>query len=412
MPPPTTRPPAREPAAPGLTTEQERGAVRLLQAASTTSSFDRFAVGALLVTLAADLQVTLAAAATAASAYFLCYGLSQPLWGLLSDRLGRVRTMRLALTLAAAGAALSALAPSLPVLVVARAVTGTCMAAVVPSALIWVGDAVPFARRQRTLTDLNAATAAGITAALGLGGLLAASGAWRLGFLLPGLAAATLVPVLRRLPEPPRSALAQGGLPTVLRHGWGRLVLLLALVEGAALLGLLTYFVPALESTGWSPTSAGLVVALYGVGLLITSRLVKRLAGRTRPGVLLGTGAAGLCLAYLAVAASRAGWVVGAAALLVGAAWAFLHSTMQTWATEVVPQARASMVSLFAGMLFVGSGTATALLAPLADTRRWALLFGFGAAAVAAFGVAAVVARTRYTAHHASTAEPVSPPVP
>ena len=383
----------------GLTPGQERTAVRLLQAASATSSFDRFAVGTLLVSLAGDLHTSLGAASATASAYFLCYGLSQPLWGLASDRLGRVRTMRLALAAAAIGAAVSAIAPGLGLLVLARACTGACMAAVVPAGLVYLGDAIPIVRRQRTLTDLNAATAFGITAATGLGGVLAATLSWRVAFLLPGIAAAVLVVVLAGLPEPPRASRGQGGLPTVLRSAWGRAVLVLALVEGAALLGLLTYFAPALESTGWSATTAGAIVALYGIGLFLSSRVVKRLAGRTRPQVFLGCGAAGLAVAYAAVAASRSGFVVAAAALLVGAAWAAMHSTMQTWATEVVPHARAAMVSLFAGMLFVGSGVATAALAPLADARRWLPLFASGAVVVAVFGVAAVSARIRYAGH-------------
>jgi len=378
------------------TQERERAAVRLLQATSTTSSFDRFVVGPLLLTVAAGFDVPLEAATAAASWYFLCYGLSQPLWGLLSDRIGRVRTMRVTLGLAAVFGVASALAPGLGLLVTARALTGACMAAVVPSGLIYVGDAVPAARRQRTLTDLNAATALGITAATSLGGVLAAALSWRVAFLLPALSAAVLVVVLRRLPEPPRSAVRQGGVGTVLRHRWGVAVLLLALVEGAALLGLLTYFAPVLESGGSSPTAAGAVVALYGVGLLATSRVVKRLAGRTRPAHFLAAGSAGLVVAYAAVSASQRAWVVGPAALLVGAAWAAMHSTMQHWATEVVPEARAVTVSLFAGMLFVGSGVATAVLAPWAGAFRWGALYGVGAGVALLFGVAAVCARTAY----------------
>ncbi|HEU0102797.1 MAG TPA: MFS transporter [Mycobacteriales bacterium] len=384
------------PDATALTERQETGAIRILQAASATSAFDRFAVSALLVSLAADLGEPLGAATAAASAYFLCYGLSQPLWGLASDRLGRVRTMRVALALAAVFALLSALAPGLPLLVLARACTGACMAAVVPTCLVYVGDAVPLVRRQRTLTDINAATATGITLATGLGGVLAATLSWRVAFAVPGVAAAVVVAVLARLPEPPPSRLAQGGVPTVLRSRWGVVVLVLALVEGAALLGLLTYLAPALEDAGWSARTAGPVVALYGLGLLLTSRVVKRVAGRTRPEVFLAAGAAGLVVAYTAVAATRSGWAVGGAAVVVGAAWAGMHSTMQTWATEVVPQARASMVSLFAGALFVGSGVATAGLSPLADAARWPLLFGIGGLLAAAFGAAAVVGRARY----------------
>ncbi|MCW2613595.1 MAG: major facilitator superfamily 1, partial [Frankiales bacterium] len=304
--------------------------------------------------------------------------------------------MRVTLSAACLFGTLSALAPTLELLVLARACTGACIAAAVPSALVYVGDVVPFARRQGVLTDLNAASALGITGAIGLGGVLAATVGWRVAFLLPALLAGALSLVLRRLPEPPRHADHQGGLALALRSVWGRRVLLLALVEGAALLGLLTYLAPAVESRGASPTQAGGLVGLYGVGLLLTSRVVKRLAGRLPPPVFLAAGSSALVVAYAAVALSQVPGVVAAAALLVGAGWASMHSTMQAWATEVVPRARATIVSLFAAALFVGSGAATAALAPLAGDLRWGPVFGVGVALAGGFGVAAVIATSRF----------------
>jgi predicted MFS family arabinose efflux permease len=270
--------------------------------------------------------------------------------------------------------------------------------------MVWVGDSVPFARRQSVLTDLNAATALGITSAIGLGGLLATV-SWRLGFLLPAVLAGVLAVLLRRLPEPSSTAASSGRWRLVLGDRTARLVLLLALVEGAALLGLLTYLPPAAESAGASPTTAGLLVALYGVGLLLTSRVVKRRAGRTGAPVFVGLGALGLAVAYGAVAVSQAPLVIGLAALVVGAGWAALHSTMQAWATEAVPAGRAVMVSLFAAMLFVGSGTLTSLLAPLAGDLRWGPLFASGVALAAVFGVAAV-ASLRAAARQAGGGQP------
>jgi predicted MFS family arabinose efflux permease len=373
-----------------------RGQVQLLMAASATSSFDRFVTGPLLLTLAAELSVSLTSAAAAASWYYLLYGIGQPVWGLASDRFGRVRTMRAALMVAALAGAFGVLAPTFGTLVVARAVAGAAMGAVVPTCLVYVGDAVPIARRQHTLTDLNAATATGITAATALGGVLAATVSWRAAFAVPAVGAALLAVLLRRLPEPARSSVAQTGVVTVLRHRWGRRVLALSLAEGAVLLGLLTYLAPALESTGQSSTTAGLVVALYGVGLLLASRVVKRRVLRTDPRVLLGVGAALLVVAYSVTVVSRSAVAVGITALLVGFGWAPLHSTMQTWATEVVPEARAAMVSLFAAMLFLGSGVATAVLAPLAGDHRWTPMFGAAAVLTALFGVVVVAVRGRY----------------
>ena len=365
-------------------------------AASATSSFDRFVTGPVLLTVAAAFGVGLAQAAAVASLYYLLYGISQPFWGLCSDRLGRVRTMRLALSIACLAGVFATLSPSLSVLIGTRAVAGAAMGAVVPTCLVYVGDAMPFSSRQRTLTDLNAATAAGITVATALGGVLAATVSWRAAFALPTILAGVLVLLLSGLPEPARESVARAGVGTVLRSGWGRTVLVLALVEGAALLGLLTYLAPALQSTGRSATVSGLVVALYGVGLLLASRVVKRLIGRVRPAVFIGVGTASLVVAYLLVARDQGPVSVGIAAGFIGTGWASMHSTMQTWATEAVPAARASMVSLFAGALFLGSGGATALLAPLAGQGRWALMFGGAALLAAGFGTVAAVTCGRF----------------
>ena len=89
-----------------------------------------------------------------------------------------------------------------------------------------------------------------------------------------------------------------------------------------------------------------------------------------------------------------------------------MHSTMQEWATEVVPEARAAVVSLFAGALFLGSGLATALLGPLAAGERWGALFGAAVALVAVFGVVATAARAAYARRAPVAAAAGEAPVP
>src|SRR5215210_3465549 len=87
---------------PALSTSVERRptAIRLLQWAAFVATFDRFAMPPMLVAIAHDLDAPLGAVVRAAGVYFLVYGLGQPLWGAVSDRFGRVPTMRLTLVLA------------------------------------------------------------------------------------------------------------------------------------------------------------------------------------------------------------------------------------------------------------------------------------------------------------------------
>jgi MFS family permease len=183
------------------------GGLPLLQLAAFFSSFDRFAVAPMLVTIAASLGASLYEVAATASLYYLLYGVMQPVWGMLSDRVGRVRVMRLTLFGATLAGVISALAPNLGVLVATRALVGGLFAAVIPAALVYVGDTVGMDSRQKALADLMATSAIGTALATALGGLAAYLDAWRIAFA--ALAGSVLVLLLRHLPEPEGFALEE-----------------------------------------------------------------------------------------------------------------------------------------------------------------------------------------------------------
>jgi len=395
--------------------------LRLLQLAALISTCDRFAIAPLLVPVAVSFGVPLAAAAGAAGGYFLAYGLMQVVWGVLSDRIGRVRVMRIALIGAVLGGLASVLAPTLPVLIVARVLTGACTSALIPATLVYVGDSWPASVRQRPLSDLLAATAVGTALATAGAGLLADLAGWRVVFATTAAAAAVLLVALRALPEPvpaepapARGADAAGPargwstlrpVGTVLGTGWAWVVLVLAFVEGAVVLGVLTYLAPALQAGGSTAALAGIAAGGYGVGALLFSRVVRRLVGRVPAAALAGIGGAFLAAAWVGPIVVVHPVTVALAGLMLGGCWAFLHSTLQTWATDVVPQARATAVALFATMLFLGSSAGTALGAPLADTDRFGALFLAALVVSVPLGVAAALARARYARHRPPRAQ-------
>ncbi|MET8866382.1 MFS transporter [Nonomuraea sp. NPDC004580] len=373
-----------------------------LSVSSFVSSFDRFAVSPMLVLIAADLDVPLSASVTAASGYYLAYGLTQPLWGLLSDRFGRVRVMRWALSGAAAAGAVSALMPVLWALVLARVVTGACFGAVIPTGLTYVGDTVAPSVRQRALTDLMAAAALGTALATGLGGVVAGFVDWRVAFTVPAVCALVCALALRSLPEPPAQAGTSRGvaghLGAVLGQRWALLVFGLAFAEGAIMLGAMPFLATALQHTGLAAAVAGLAITAYGLGLWGFSRLVKTLSGRWPAPVLMLVGGAQLCLGFALVSVHVNVPLVAVTALLLGGGWSFLHSSLQTWATSVVPEARGTAIAFFACALFVGSAVASWAAGPLAEDGRYALLFGLAAAAAVPLTAVAVLSRRRYGA--------------
>lgn len=374
-------------------------ALRLLQLAALTSTCDRFAIAPLLVVIGLDLGAPLAAVAGVASAYFLAYGLMQPVWGLVSDRIGRVRVMRIALLGAALAGIGSVLAPDLLVLGVTRTVAGGCFAALIPATLVYVGDAWPAAERQRPLSDVLAASSLGIAAATAGAGLLADLIGWRAVPATTTVAAVALWFALARLPEPPREPVV--GTPWrsvrhVLGTRWALVVLALVFVEGIVVLGVFTYLAPAVQALGSSATVAGLVAAGYGMGAFGWSRVVRPLVGRVAPAGFAAIGGGFLVAAWAVPAVAVTVPTVFAAGVLVGGAWAFLHSTLQTWATEVVPGERATAVALFAAALFLGSGAGTAAFAPLAEAGEFGTAFAVAVAVAVPVAVLAAGARWRY----------------
>jgi len=317
----------------------------------------------------------------------------------VSDRFGRVATMRFTLLLAGAFAIASAAATNVPFLDVTRGLCGGLFGAAYPAALIYLGDTVRADLRLAALIGTEAANIAYIPAASVGAGVVADALSWRVMFVLTGLAAVGLAARLGSLPEPDREH--HGG--TFLRPvGYvGRspvtlFVLLCALAEGGVLLGTITLLPPAMEHAGASTTVAGLVTGVYGVSVFVFSAFVGRFSQRWRASRLIVLGATAAVVACGLVAWSQEVPAGVAAAILLGLAWTAMHSSLQTWATEVLPAARATVVSFFAGSLFVGSSLAAVAASGLADEGRYGVLFAACAVLAVPLGTAAATVRSRW----------------
>ena len=361
---------------------------------------DRFAIPPMLVAISEDLDESLGAVTVVATVYFLLYGLTQFPYGVASDRVGRVRVMRIALLGLAAANLGAALAPTLLLLAAAKALAAGAAAAVLPTALVYIGDRVPFERRQQVIVNVLAAGSVGTALATVGAGLAAGLGLWRAVFAVAALLALLVGLALGRLPE--SLSKAAGGVLAqvrgVLSRPWALVVIGLAVAEGAIMVGLLTYLPPALEASGYSPAVAGLVVASYGVVVFGGTQLVKRLLRATElsPASMIGIGGVLLAAAWAAAAVDQGVAGIFAASALVGLGYSFAHSTLQTWATEVAPQARGTATALFVTGVFTGAAVGTAAVSGLADAGRYGLLFGLAAAVTVPVLAVASLARARY----------------
>ena len=376
------------------------GVPRILYLGPFATMADRFAVAPLLIPIAVSFHISVAAVTAVASLYYLAYGLLPPAYGLLADRFGRVRVIRAALLGTAAADVLSALSPNLTALLVARFITGGIACGVMPTTLVYLGDRFPFTVRQEAITNVLVFVALGTAAGTLGAGLTAHVLTWRVFFLIPGAIALGVAIALRRVPESLVTRSNQNPLRQVagvLRHGWALFLLAVAVLVGAVMFGFVTYLAPALEASGQSPAIAGVVVASYGLSVLICTRVFRFVARRTPAALILAGGAAMLLIGYLVAAAAQSVPAILTASVLAGGAYAFMQSTFQTWATDIVPEARATATSLFATAIFAGAALATSGVAGLAGTHRYSNLFLIAALVTLPVLVIGSLARWRYS---------------
>jgi predicted MFS family arabinose efflux permease len=307
--------------------------------------------------------------------------------------------MRATLALAGLLAVASALSPTLLVLGLTRGLAGGLFGAAYPAALIYIGDTVPAAVRQRDIARLMVGVALGTALASIGAGIVAGVLSWRLAFVVTGGAAVLTAWRLRVLAEPEREHPVGSFVSTLASVGRSRVtlfVLACACAEGAVLLGTITLLPPAIEHAGATTAVAGVATGVYGVSVFASSRLVGWLTQHWPPAGLIGLGAGSAVASCSLLALHQSVAAATVAAALLGLAWTSMHSTLQTWGTEVLAKERATVVSLFAGSLFVGSSRAAVVASGLADAGRYGLIFAVSAVLAVPLGVSAALVRSRW----------------
>jgi predicted MFS family arabinose efflux permease len=373
--------PAVHPPATGSDTAT-RSAVNLLSLAAFFSGAALRICDGLLPRLAADFRITPGTAGQVVLTFAIAYGVSQLVFGPLGDRWGKARVVCCALFGCAAASLACAFAGGFDMLLRLRVLWGIAAGGVIPLAIAWIGDAVPYERRQATLARLLLGTLSGMSAGQLGGGLFADSAfGWRGAFaaLCVGYLVIALL-LLARLRGMPSVPAAQGGrlaffsqLAAVAAIPWARRVVGAALLEGIFLVGALAFLPSYLHGRfGISLSAAGALVALYAVGgmlyAVVAAHIVRRLGERRmvlHGGLVIGIGFAAWGLAPSA-------WWAGPIALAVGFGTYMFHNTLQTHATQMAPAMRGSGMALFAFCLFLGQAIGVSLAGWSYD--RWGAL--------------------------------------
>ncbi|WP_051340140.1 MFS transporter [Azospirillum halopraeferens] len=357
----------------------------LLAAAGFASATTLRVADPLLPQVAEEFGASVADASVVATAYTLAYGLCQIVYGPLGDRWGKYATITVATLLGAFATLAAALAGDLATLGLLRLAGGAAAAALIPLAMAYIGDHVPYESRQPVLARFISGQILGIIAGQALGGILGEFLGWRGVFVL--FAAVYLVIAALLFVELRSPRVSDTRRPTGLtalvsayrglaRSAAVRLVLAVVFIEGMLFFGAFTYLGAFLrQDYGFDYATIGLLLTAFGLGALAytltAARVVARLGQR---GMVL---AGGLLLAagYGLFALVPVWWALIPGVAVCGAGFYLFHNTLQTRATQMAPQARGIAVTLFASALFLGQATGVALAGPAVEAVGFPPLF-------------------------------------
>ena len=291
-------------------------AVLVLSLAAFASAAALRATDPLLPLIAADFDTTPGGASAVITGFAVAYGLLQLVNGPIGERIGKYRMVFWVTAISAFGNLACALAPSLATLVAARFLTGATVGAIVPLAMAWIGDAVPYERRQAVLARFLIGHMFGVAFATSASGFLGERYGWQAMFyLLAVLYAVTALMLQLELRTNPQTRAAQPGaggigaafarMAALTRLPWVRVILAIVFLEGALFYGALAFVALDLHQRfGLSLGASGSMVAAFALGGLLyaagAGRLVPRLGERglvLGGGVLIGLGFLGLVLA-------------------------------------------------------------------------------------------------------------------
>jgi predicted MFS family arabinose efflux permease len=369
-----------------------------LSAASFASAASVRICDPILPEIAKSFDTSIGGASAVITAFGGMYAAAQLLFGFVGERYGKLETIAVMTLMSVVSAALCGLAPSLPLLIAARLFAGFTAASIIPLSMAWIGDEVPYERRQPVLARFLFGQILGLTAGQAISGIAAEHFGWRsifyvlaACFLVSGLALARELlhrdEFYRPKPAGLRDSLRQ--FDRMLRKGWVWVVFTTVFLEGAALFGGYSFVGSYLRlQFGVSYDVIGLIVSGFGPGGLVFVLFAPAIVRKLREEGLVLFGGIFLAVSFFGLIGLPDAWAALPLTVLAGLGFYMLHNTLQTNATQMAPESRSLAVSCFATCLFFGQAVGVSVAAPAFDYAGAIPLFIGSGLILLALGIA------------------------
>ncbi|MGQ9368937.1 MFS transporter [Azospirillum sp. ST 5-10] len=357
----------------------------LLACAAFASATTLRVADPLLPQVAEEFGASVADASVVATAYTLAYGLCQIVYGPVGDRFGKYGTITVATFLGAFATLAAAWAGDLATLGLLRLAGGATAAALIPLSMAYIGDHVPYERRQPVLARFISGQILGIIAGQSLGGILGEFVGWRGVFALFAAAYLVIAGLLYLEWRSPRVVETHhrtgvAGLVSayrgLFRSAAVRRVLATVFAEGMLFFGGFSYLGAFLRlDYGFDYATIGLILTTFGLGALAYTLSADRILARLGQSGMVLAGGLLLAAGYGLFALVPAWWTLVPGIAACGTGFYLFHNTLQTHATQMAPHARGIAVSLFASCLFLGQAAGVTLAGHVVEAAGFPALF-------------------------------------
>ncbi len=282
------------------------------------------------------LVITVYAAATA---------ISFPFMGFFTDRYGRKKVLIPSFILNGTAGIICALAPNLPILLVARAIQGIGIAGMAPMALILIGDLYDGPGRAEAMGGLSSIRASGGVIAPLIGGILATL-SWNYPFIVYTASFPLALAFWLWFPFPDKSVSISIGeylepMKEALKNPRVEAVLILSF-QSFFLVYTMVAFIPErlVADFGMSNALAGAFQAISAVATISIAVHSGRLVERTQKSYLIGLGFLISGIGFLILPFRNILLWIALSLVVFGLGRGLLQPQINTLVTEVAPEGR------------------------------------------------------------------------
>lgn len=161
--------------------------IRILAIVAFFVGLDSLLVAPLLLVITETISIPDGSGGLLITIYALCYGITAPVFGMMSDRVGRKRMIIIGFIIFSISTFCTGLAKNFEILLLFRGLTGLSGAMIMPSIFALVGDKVTYESRGKAMGTIMGAMIGSTVIGVPIGAFLSEIGNWQWTFYSIGL---------------------------------------------------------------------------------------------------------------------------------------------------------------------------------------------------------------------------------